>query len=171
MGGGGKEDREEGLCPPPPPPRSLSCCCSSFSARVSGCRTHTPESHCRRWSTQVCLFALHTYAHTHFQPLRDESWLPPHHHHLSFSPGCSDSGWLRGAKRTDRAQYSKARGEQKEHCSNATMSSLAFGASEEAADALHSAQYQPESPRQLLYGAGPGSDMKSARFRLKNPFL
>lgn len=62
--------------------------------------------------------------------------------------------------RTDRAQYSKARGEQKEHCSNATMSSLAFGASEEAADALHNAQYQPESPRQLLYGAGPVSDIK-----------
>lgn len=74
--GGGKEDREEGLCSPPPPPHSLSCCCSSFSARVSGFKTHTPESHCRRWSTQVCLFALHTYTHTHFQPLRDESWLP-----------------------------------------------------------------------------------------------
>lgn len=78
-GGGGVKRTEKRVSapPPPPPPRSLSCCCSSFSARVSGCRTHTPESHRRRWSTQVCLFALHTYAHTHFQPLRDESWLPP----------------------------------------------------------------------------------------------
>lgn len=106
------------------PAHSLSCCCSSLSAHISDFRTHTPESHTVTDETHThALFTPHTQT---FSCPQEWFMITP-----LISPG---EQWvrMRGAG-IKNIQYNTGKGMEER---GVTMSSLAFGALEEAADAL-----------------------------------